>query len=441
MPLQHSSIKKDLYEYEEDFLKMWNLKRSQAGKDYIITGITGEKQEIPEEFEKFVQWTNNLGCGKFHQLTVNWYTNGEYYIDEHTTKSSKVVIISFGATRIFRIKRNSDGEVRDLNLLDGDVFAMTGSFQEEYKYEIPKQVEVEEPTISLTFYKFDNPVKTPVKVPVKTPVKVPMNGSYWALQEEEEFEEDQKEEDQRITDEKDAKMYEYFCKFHTSNGYGYSYTKEQRYKSLRNKWNNMTIDQKLGYDEEDDDRVGCIFMNEMNLQFYSKSKDDLSSSPTFDNPNIPLNWRKHLSNYWEQPIKIQGLVYPSGEHYFHAMKVKRASNKPDEFLRFTIHGDIKSPSDAKKAGGKGGFKKMGLMLDFDKWNKVRDDTQREIIEARYRQHPVYKEVMDEAKKKGAVFRHFERSGEKSYWGGHVSKETGEWVGGNRLGILMTEYLD
>lgn len=179
--------------------------------------------------------------------------------------------------------------------------------------------------------------------------------------------------------------------------------------------------------------------NPIYLMFYSKSKDDKPGSPTFNNTNIPLNWRKQLSNFWEEHLEIDGDVYPSAEHYFHAMKVQKASSNPNKYKKFTIEGDIDTPLSAKKAGGKKGFQNMRISLDAEKWNKLRNDVQSKIIEARYQQHPVYKEIMDEIGKIGAVLRHFDRSGVRSYWGGNVDRATGKWVGRNRLGNMMTEY--
>ncbi len=162
MPLQHSTIKNNIHITEQDFSEMWNLKRSKVQKHYIISG---EIQSIvPPEYDRFIDWVNNLKCGNFDQFTVNWYPNGRYYLKEHKTQSSKTIIISLGST-IFRVKRNSDSKEADLMLTDGDVVAMTGSFQEDYTYQIPEQVEVITPRITLTFYQFDSPISAPVGEP------------------------------------------------------------------------------------------------------------------------------------------------------------------------------------------------------------------------------------------------------------------------------------
>ena len=158
MTLQHSRIPCDIYDYEGDFVEMWELKPSKQdntsySKDYVLSGQEGK--EIPEEIERFVEWVNSLGCGKFDKMTINWHVNGGYCTEEDSDETiSKLVSISFGATGLLRIRRKSDDKKRDLELTDGDIVAMSGSFHTHYTYHIPKQSNINDPKISITFIQF-----------------------------------------------------------------------------------------------------------------------------------------------------------------------------------------------------------------------------------------------------------------------------------------------
>lgn len=188
--LQHAHIDDDLYDYSGDFMEMWELKPDEGttnGKCKMPYVQAYEDYSIPEEFERFMEWVNQIGYGKFDQILVHWYPNGKYYTEEHSddekqmVENSPIVIISFGATRTFRIKQKSDGKSRDLPLKDGDVIAMGGSFQNVYTHQIPKE-QVKEPRISLTFRQFKKEKEKKKEKKKEEEENFGQNGSYWAIQ-------------------------------------------------------------------------------------------------------------------------------------------------------------------------------------------------------------------------------------------------------------------
>lgn len=164
--------------------------------------------------------------------------------------------------------------------------------------------------------------------------------------------------------------------------------------------------------------------------FYSKSKD-------VDDLGINCeSWRKVLSNFHQVEVEIDGRRYPSPEHAFHGAKVRCSSN-PDKSREFEIGGSIASgPSDAKKMGGKGGFKKLGIELNIGQWNSVRDEEMMKILKYRFENEELFRMILMEISKKNINLLHFERSGQRSYWGGSRRKEDKKIVGRNRLGEMM-----
>uniref|UniRef100_A0A7S4K919 NADAR domain-containing protein n=1 Tax=Odontella aurita TaxID=265563 RepID=A0A7S4K919_9STRA len=165
--------------------------------------------------------------------------------------------------------------------------------------------------------------------------------------------------------------------------------------------------------------------------FYSKSKDqkDLEG---YDNSD----WRRRLSNFSPRTLTIRGRCYPSAEHAFQAAKAK-CSTIPKLSKQFEVGGKInEQPGSAKKAGGKGSYKKAGVELDVVKWNRERDHAMEAIVRARFDEDEDFRKILQIVSRNGAYLLHFERSGAKSYWGGSVAKDTGRVQGNNALGELM-----
>jgi DNA ligase (NAD+) len=135
------------------------------GKDYKFSGIVHKGEKIPKEFQQYLDWVNTLGYGEFNQVFVNWYKDGTHYIGKHRDseheiiKDSAIVSISFGETRIFRLRNYKTNEiVRDIKMTNGDVLVMGGKFQTELTHEVPKitgkNASLIGPRINLTFRQF-----------------------------------------------------------------------------------------------------------------------------------------------------------------------------------------------------------------------------------------------------------------------------------------------
>lgn len=173
------------------------------------------------------------------------------------------------------------------------------------------------------------------------------------------------------------------------------------------------------------------------VQFYSKSKE------RDDVQGIDKNWRKILSNFCTRELTIDGHTYSSAEHAFHAAKCG-CSDNPSVQTEFTVAGKVgNKPEDAKRAGGRKGFKSLGAELDLEKWDRVKRKEMMKILEARWEQHPDFQEVLralyPRIKNDNWYLLHFERSGKKSEWGGTYSAEAGV-KGQNLLGRLLMQLV-
>jgi len=138
------------------------------GRDYAFSGGMAKAAELPEEFEPYLEWANELGYGEFNQFLVNWYADGNHYIGSHADdegplrKNSPIVTITLcgeGDARTFRIRNKKTKEiVRDVETTNGLVMIMGGRFQQEFKHEIVKvtgkRAESMAPSISITLRQF-----------------------------------------------------------------------------------------------------------------------------------------------------------------------------------------------------------------------------------------------------------------------------------------------
>lgn len=104
---------------------------------------------------------NSYFSEDFNGILINKYTDGSDYICAHSDNekyitSSGVVILSFGATRNFRIrdkKLKTRTIIKDIPLISGQIIQMLGDFQNEFTHEIPIQKKVKDTRYSFTFRK------------------------------------------------------------------------------------------------------------------------------------------------------------------------------------------------------------------------------------------------------------------------------------------------
>ena len=146
--------------------------------------------------------------------------------------------------------------------------------------------------------------------------------------------------------------------------------------------------------------------------FFSRSKEE--DTIRCGNPN----WRAYLSNFAPCMIKVDDRTYPSVEHAFQGLKAS-FSSKPWISEMFSVGGSVgASPLDAKKKGSKKGFESEKAVLNTKKWLINRDYVMMKALLARYCADAEFRRILGCCKKKGVCLLHFERSGEKSYWGAH-----------------------
>eukprot|EP01063_Lacrimia_lanifica_P021454 TRINITY_DN2880_c0_g1_i1.p1 TRINITY_DN2880_c0_g1~~TRINITY_DN2880_c0_g1_i1.p1 ORF type:complete len:209 (+),score=53.87 TRINITY_DN2880_c0_g1_i1:39-665(+) len=138
-----------------------------------------------------------------------------------------------------------------------------------------------------------------------------------------------------------------------------------------------------------------------------------------------------FSNFSRHPIYIEGVKWPTSEHYFQAMKFAPHSARDVEAVRYAD-----SPAKAARMGRD---RQRPLRRD---WEAVKDDVMRVALRAKFMQHEDCKEILLATRGLYLV----EHTVNDAYWGdgGYPDwsvERKGENFGKNMLGTLLTELRD
>lgn len=126
---------------------------------YKYSGQIAKSQPLTKGLNKLMKIINKEFNDEYNGILINRYKNGEDYIgahsdDEKALAPSGVISLSYGATRIFRVRDKESGKVvKDVKLQTCDLAIMSGDFQKEFTHEIPIEKRIKDERISFTFRK------------------------------------------------------------------------------------------------------------------------------------------------------------------------------------------------------------------------------------------------------------------------------------------------
>lgn len=120
---------------------------SDTSSGYRYSGQIARSQPMTPMLNRVTQLVNETLGTDFNGVLVNHYPDGDSYIGAHSdderglSKTNKYVAsISFGATRVFRVRHKSSKKIAlDVPMPAGSMIVMGGRFQELYTHEVPKK--------------------------------------------------------------------------------------------------------------------------------------------------------------------------------------------------------------------------------------------------------------------------------------------------------------
>ena len=104
----------------------------------------------------------NLGLTKsgYNAVLCNLYRNGDDSVGLHADAEPEmgpvIASVSLGAERLFRLKKQDGSVAFGERLPHGSLFIMAGQTQKNFKHEVPKEPEVDQPRINLTFRRIEH---------------------------------------------------------------------------------------------------------------------------------------------------------------------------------------------------------------------------------------------------------------------------------------------
>ena len=146
--------------------------------------------------------------------------------------------------------------------------------------------------------------------------------------------------------------------------------------------------------------------------------------------NPALNEYKEFSNLHEAPIQIEGITFPTVEHYFQWAKAKQ-------------FGDAGAQAKILKTASPKTVKSLGKKVtpfDAGQWDERKDQVMRTAVKAKLMQHP---EILKKLRDTGDRLIG-EADPRDKYWGIGTSADTSfakqpeRWKGHNKLGKILME---
>jgi alkylated DNA repair dioxygenase AlkB len=176
------SLPDELLPSEEQFERLWELHpkkfptcmiygREMAmprwhqafGRNHRFSGITREASPVNADLAPYLAWAHQAIDGELNGLLVNWF-DGKlgHYIGKHRDseigiqEGSSYVTISFGETRILRLRKWKGSDRLDFPVENGSIAIIPYATNRAWTHEIPKSKRASGRRISVTMRAFNS---------------------------------------------------------------------------------------------------------------------------------------------------------------------------------------------------------------------------------------------------------------------------------------------
>ncbi len=128
------------------------------GKSYTYSGINSNPNEWNKGLLYIKKKIESISNVKFNSVLINWYRDGEDYLNWHADdekelgKNPVIASVNFGETRDFIIRDNTNKLNKiTIPLKHGTVLIMSGELQHFWQHSVPKRKKVKGSRFNLTF--------------------------------------------------------------------------------------------------------------------------------------------------------------------------------------------------------------------------------------------------------------------------------------------------
>ena len=142
---------------KEVYLPRYSAWYGDSNKPYTYSGLTLQ----PKKWNKGLLYIKNeiekVAKTQFNSVLMNWYRDGEDYINWHADnekelgKNPIIASVNFGKTRDFIIRKNDKSEKITIPLKHGTLLIMSGEMQHFWQHSVPKRKKVKQARFNLTF--------------------------------------------------------------------------------------------------------------------------------------------------------------------------------------------------------------------------------------------------------------------------------------------------
>jgi len=143
---------------KEVYLPRYSAWYGDNDKSYSYSGLTLQPNKWNNGLLFLKENIEKITIVNFNSVLMNWYRDGEDYINWHTDAEKElgqnpvIASVNFGATRRFLIRRNDDNSIKlEFPLKHGTLLIMSGELQHHWQHSVPKEKKIKESRINLTF--------------------------------------------------------------------------------------------------------------------------------------------------------------------------------------------------------------------------------------------------------------------------------------------------
>ena len=132
------------------------------GRDYRYSGQVNKALPITTELQEIVEWAQAVIDPRLNGILINWYSGPSHYIGKHRDSvqglvvGAPIVTISYGQSRIFRIRPFRGSGSTDFAADHGSVFVMPFETNTSFYHEVPKSAKNTGRRISVTLRAFED---------------------------------------------------------------------------------------------------------------------------------------------------------------------------------------------------------------------------------------------------------------------------------------------